>query len=256
MNEIKTTGIVLKTSEYKDSGRMLTIFSLERGLIYAKINGVLKPKAKLAFAAQPFCFGEFILVSKVGYTVINCTSLENFFDITKNFDKFIAGEGALEAASIIARQEEPNPELFVLLLKALKVLNFSDAQPLTVFIKFFIEALRVAGFGLMLDRCAICGEKNPQKERFSFDHGGRVCVKCDKGEKVNYRGEMIALDSEGLSLSGAESAILKTINESDFEKLCNLHIKSVDNLASATKILLAFFQNKTGEQLKGILEYL
>lgn len=242
MDEIKTQGIVIKTSSFKDSGRLLTIFSLERGLIYAKINGVLKPKAKLAFAGQPFCFGEFILVSKVGYTVINCTSIENFFDLTKNFDKFVAGEGVLETAGIIARPEEANPQLFVLVLKALKTLNYTDAQPLAVFIKFFIEALAVAGFGLTLDKCAVCGQKNPQKERFSFEYGGRVCAHCDTGE--------------GLSLNESEVAVLKIVSQTDFERLNTLHIKSLETLSSVTKILLAFFQNKTGESIKGLADYL
>ena len=66
MAEIKTQAIVIKSTEYKESGRALTLFSIDHGLMYAKIQGVAKPKAKLAFAAQTFCFGEYVLVEKYG----------------------------------------------------------------------------------------------------------------------------------------------------------------------------------------------
>ena len=48
MEEIKTKGIVIKSVDYKDSDKLVTIFSAERGLIKARVRGVKKDKAKLA----------------------------------------------------------------------------------------------------------------------------------------------------------------------------------------------------------------
>ena len=78
--EIKTEGVVLQAIDYKDNDKLLTVFSPTLGKITAGIRGVKKPKAKLAFAAQPFCFAEYILAEKGGrYTVTGAYLHESFF---------------------------------------------------------------------------------------------------------------------------------------------------------------------------------
>ena len=85
MDEIKTKGIVIKATDYKDSDKLVTIFSAEKGLIRARARGVKKNKAKLAFAVQPFAFIEFMLTERDGfYTIINATSVDQFFNITND----------------------------------------------------------------------------------------------------------------------------------------------------------------------------
>ena len=242
MEEIKTQAIVLKEEPYKDSGKLLSLFSLDKGLIKAKIMGVIKPKAKLAFSAQPFCFGEYILVCKNGYTVINCTQIESFYSITQNFDKFVAGSQILEIISVISRENEENPELFLLGLKALKELSYKNSHPLAVLIKFMIESIKLAGYQMKFDACAICGDKNPIKEKFSFSYGARVCLVC--------------ADNNSISLSSGESAVLRNIDATDIEKLELLKFSGLENLSSVVKILLRYFSEKTGVQLKAIKEYL
>ena len=49
-----------------------------------------KDKAKLAFAVQPFAFVEFMMTERDGfYTVINASSIDQFFNITNDFDNYI-----------------------------------------------------------------------------------------------------------------------------------------------------------------------
>ena len=64
--EIKTEGSVLQSIDYKDHDKLLTLFSPTLGKILVGARGAKKPKAKLSFAAQPFCFAEYILAEKGG----------------------------------------------------------------------------------------------------------------------------------------------------------------------------------------------
>jgi hypothetical protein len=68
MNE-KVNGITLRTVNYKDSDRILTLFTLEKGKITANARGVRKANAKMKQVAEPFCFAETILAEKSGRTV-------------------------------------------------------------------------------------------------------------------------------------------------------------------------------------------
>ena len=52
--ESKVDALVLRTANYGESDKMITLFSLQKGKISAAAKGVRKAKAKLAFAASPF----------------------------------------------------------------------------------------------------------------------------------------------------------------------------------------------------------
>jgi DNA repair protein RecO (recombination protein O) len=62
--EIKSNAIVLKSIDYNENDRLLTLFTAEKVKLTAGIRGVRKKGAKLTFASQPFCFAEYILVQK------------------------------------------------------------------------------------------------------------------------------------------------------------------------------------------------
>ena len=47
MEEIKLKGIVIKADDYKDSDKIVTIFSAEKGLIRARARGVKKIRQSL-----------------------------------------------------------------------------------------------------------------------------------------------------------------------------------------------------------------
>ena len=58
--ESKVNAITLRAIPFSENDAILTLFSLESGLITAKIKGVKKAGAKLKFIAQPFCFSEIV----------------------------------------------------------------------------------------------------------------------------------------------------------------------------------------------------
>ena len=59
--EIKENAICLYAEDSGEYDKILTLLSIDRGLIRAKIKGVKKPKAKLAFCSFPFVLGNIFL---------------------------------------------------------------------------------------------------------------------------------------------------------------------------------------------------
>ena len=87
--EIKLSAVTLRAADYGENDKILTLLTAENGKITAGIKGVKKPNAKLKFAAQPFCFAEFVLVKKGDkLTVTNCSELESFYDLRTDINKF------------------------------------------------------------------------------------------------------------------------------------------------------------------------
>ena len=95
--EVKVNAFVIKSIDYKENDKLLTLYSLESGKITATIKGVKKSGAKLKFASEPFCFAEYILAEKNGrYTVINASHIDSFYslrlDLKKYYSSAVIGE--------------------------------------------------------------------------------------------------------------------------------------------------------------------
>lgn len=245
MEELKVKGIVLKSSDYKDNDKLVKIFCAEFGVITARVRGVKKAGAKLAFAVQPFAFVEFLLTKNGNfYTCINATSVDQFFGLTDNFDNYIFMLGCLEICLKTVQENDSQPDLFIMLLNSLRLVCYENINSMYIFIKFMLESLKLLGFFVEISKCANCQEKIvANNTAFSFDFNGVLCPKC--------------LNSNmGLELSIGEYSILKFIDESSFEDLKRLSFKSRDDLISVISLLIKDFKVFMDIDIESIQKFL
>lgn len=149
--EVKTDAVVLQTLDYKDDDKLLTLFSPSLGKFTAGIRGVKKPKAKLAFAAQPFAFCEYVLAEKSGrYTVVSAYLHESFFDLRTDVERFYAACAAAEIVRVITVENERFDSLFIGFLECLKGLCLANEDVAEALITFLLIALRESGYPVEL----------------------------------------------------------------------------------------------------------
>lgn len=206
-----TKALVLRATNYRENDKLITLFSLELGKIGAILTGCNKPTAKLKFAGQPFCLAEFELI-KTGelFKVTNASEIENFFDLSLDYQKMLAGSVVLESCEA-ATQPKSAPALFVEVLKALKTLCFSDLNAKLVLSKFFLELFAVTGYKLGLDRCKSCGGHFTTHALLDLNSGSLVCGLC--------RG----INSMELSLPAL--AGLKLVAQTEYARLGSITLK-------------------------------
>lgn len=150
--EIKTEAVVLQAIDYKDNDKLLTLFSPSLGKITAGIRGVKKSTAKLAFAAQPFCFAEYVLAVKGDrYTVTSAYLHESFFDLRTDFDAFYAACAAAEACRLLTVENERYEGLFIGFVQCLQALCQREESVAEGLITFLLIALRESGYPLDLE---------------------------------------------------------------------------------------------------------
>lgn len=244
MEEIKTKGIVLKATDYADSDKIVTILSYDLGLIRARVRGVKKKGAKLAFAVQPFAFIEFMFVKKGDfYTVVNATSIEQFFELSTDFDSYILMLACLEVCEKAVKENDPQIELFLLLIECFKLVCFEKVSGMIVFIKFMLNAMEILGFAMQVDKCANCGKPLSKNKAFSFEFNGVICGSCQNTYST-------------LELSEGEYAILKKIYDSKFEDLSKLIFTSRQNLVSIISLLAKDFRIFLDEELSTLKLFL
>lgn len=185
--EIKTEAIVLQSIDYKDNDKLLTLFSPSLGRITAGIRGVKKPKAKLAFSAQPFCFAEYVLAEKGGrYTVTGAYLHESFFSLRCDIVRFYAACAMAEICLAILYENEEYEGLFVALIEGLKALALSEDDCAEAVLTFAIVALRESGYPLDLSFLEECGGDIGEKLWFDFSDGKFTTFdRCTQGERAS-----------------------------------------------------------------------
>ncbi|MBQ8685829.1 MAG: DNA repair protein RecO [Clostridia bacterium] len=185
--EVKTEAVVLQAIDYKDDDKLLTLFSPTLGKLTAGIRGVKKPKAKLAFAAQPFCFAEYVLAEKGGrYTVISAYLHESFFELRTDIDRYFAACAAAEIARELSLENERYESLFVAFIEALKALCLAGEDEGEALVSFLLVALRESGYPLDLGYLEECGGDIGEKLWFDFSDGRFASFeRCNQGERAS-----------------------------------------------------------------------
>ena len=182
--EFKTDALVLRATDYGENDKLLTLFTPSRGKLTAGIRGVRKPKAKLSFAAQPFCFAEYVLAEKGGRYVVTNAYL---------YDGFFVEGGESEG-------------MFVAAAEALKNLALTEGDAAEILLSFALSALRESGYMIDLDGCGICGGELGEKPYFDFATGCFSCSACASGTRASRSTYELLRKCAGLSYAEEKAA--------------------------------------------------
>lgn len=235
--ELKTNALMLRAADYNENDKILTLLSAEYGKITVGIKGVKKPNAKLKFAAQPFCFAEYVIARRGDkYTVINCSECESFYDLRTDINKFYAASAVIEAVSALTFEGDECAEIFSACIKTLsEMCSGEERVPL---IKFLLYVLKKSGYAVSADSCFECGAPltDEEKLRFDMDAGAFTCYGCGKG-------------------IGASRVTYNLLRKLDGKSYCADFITH-DGEKRALRLIREYFFYKTDGQLKSLSEYI
>ena len=183
--EIKVNALMLRAADYNENDKILTLLTAEYGKITAAAKGVKKAAAKLRFAAQPFCFGEYILAkSGERYTLTGCTENGNFYDLRTDIMKFYAASAAAEAAMLLTFEGDDAHAVFYCLLRAFTDMCAGDEK--LALITFLVNALKSSGYAISGGTCPKCGKDlNDGELIFDMASGAFFCADCGQGARAS-----------------------------------------------------------------------
>lgn len=158
--EEKTEGIVLRSQDFKERHRIITLFS-PRGLISLIVKNISRRNTRLLTLTTPFSHGEFIYYQGTSELLRfhDGTLLDDHLILRQNL-KSLQTAGALANAILSSQMaSKPSPALFVLYKSYHKQIPcFEDPTPLLA--SFYLKLLKHEGLLSISPHCASC-EKNP-----------------------------------------------------------------------------------------------
>ncbi len=183
LTEVK--GLVIRTVDIKETDRLITIFTEERGAITALARGARSLKSRKMAATMQFCYGNFVLYGQGDKLWIKEAELiESFFDIRKTIEGLALSGYIAEVLSDVT-VEEAESELLRLSLNSLYAIAKGKYSLTKIKAAFEIRAASILGFMPDVLSCNNCGERSGD---FFFDIMGGIieCRACrEKAAKMH-----------------------------------------------------------------------
>lgn len=168
---VKLKALSIKSMDYGDNGKLVTLITRERGKITAKAIGCKSIKSPLHIASSPFCFGEYIFNEKNGKLSLSGCDVEKFYgEIGEDLDRFYFASIISETLDKFCQEGQPDEEILDLTVNYLNLISNSNQSAIYV-ISFLLKILEKEGYEMFF-----AWEKEPYLD---FIKGG-IVEKCDK----------------------------------------------------------------------------
>lgn len=184
MSTSEIEGIVLRSVRYGEADAVLTLYTRDRGRVSAIAKGARRPKSSLGARAQPGVRIEAMLhqgrgnLARLGSAAL----LEPNAGIWARADRLRAAGSILDSAYRVLPEEDPSPEAYALLTRALGALSRADEHngpadhhPIVLAVR--AKLVVISGLLPRLGPCADCAP-GARLIAFGAGAGGALCEDC------------------------------------------------------------------------------
>ena len=227
----KTEGIVLKSTEFEEADKIVTIYTKDYGKITAIAKGVRKIKSKFGSSLEILTHSVFLLYKGRNIDIVSQTEiLESFFSTSKNVVKFAFAANCVEIVNKLTEEREINIALFNLLKEILHGLRKAN-DPKLLALSFKWQTMSILGYRPSINRCCRCnkGVEDQKEMYFNIKEGGLVCNNCiaeDKEGCISVSLYFVKLLRKILitHLSIISNATIPDNKMKELEKITNIYI--------------------------------
>jgi DNA repair protein RecO (recombination protein O) len=182
---ISTQALVLRTVDYGEADRIVTLLTRELGKISALARGARRSQKRFGAGLALFGVGEATLVDKPGaelLTLEGFAAARGFPRIGLDVAKVALGGYVSELVRELVPVRQPDEAVFALAVDMLALLDEDDPRAEMMRV-FELKLLEAVGLRPTLDHCLVCGEEAAMEDdgpSVGFDptRGGLVCASC------------------------------------------------------------------------------
>jgi len=232
----KCEGIVIRSTDYGETNKIITIFTREWGKVGVMARGAKKPSSRLSSITQLFTHGFFLVQQGRGLGGLQqgeiISSLRSIGE-----DIFLTAYASyiVELTDKCTEDKKPNPFHFELLYQTLNYLN-EGYDPDILMNIYEMKMLPVLGLSPTLNQCSICGRTDGHFS-FSIREGGFLCHQCRDKDPYHIR------------ISAATVKLLRLFYFFDLSRLGQISV-SDETKSELKKVITAYYEEYSGLRLK------
>lgn len=179
----KVEGIVLSETPYKESSKILNIYTKEHGLIGIIAKGAKSLKSPLRALTNKYSYCYFYIYYKENkLSLLTQVDLIDNFNNIRNDIVLIGYMSYLCDLTYQVLKENNESDIFDILINGLKKIN-DKLEPLIITNIIELKYLDYLGVSLNLDGCVRCSSKD-NIITIDGDAGGYICKNCLRDEEI------------------------------------------------------------------------
>ncbi len=208
----KVEGIVIRTNDYGETHKIVTLFTRERGKIAVMARGAKKPKSRMAAISQPFVYASYLVQmgSSMG-TLHQGEVIQSLRSIREDLIKTAYASYIAELTDKLIEQNEPDPFMYQQLLQTFTWMH-EDKDLDILLLMYELKMFKKGGFAPHIQSCVSCG-KEEDAFSFSIKEGGLLCSRC------RY------MDHDAMMLQPNLIKLLRICLEVDVTRVGNISVK-------------------------------
>lgn len=172
-------GLTIRSVDYKEADKLLTVLTDTRGCLTVKARGVRRKGSRLKAAAQLFTFSQMTLYEQQGRASLQeAEILGQFPGLQTDLSRLALASYLAEVLATEAEDAPAEPELLRLALNSLYALSEGLCPPEVIKAAFELRYLALAGYAPALEACAVCGKAQPVMPVIQLEGGTVCCRSC------------------------------------------------------------------------------
>ena len=232
----KCEGIVIRTTDYGETNKIITLYTREWGKLGVMARGAKKTNSRLSSITQLFTHGYFLVNRGTGLgSVQQGEIISSLRGIGEDIFLTAYASYIVELTDRCTEDRKPNPFQFELLFQTLTYLN-EGYDPDVLMNIYEMKMLNVLGLHPILNQCSVCGNTDGHFS-FSIREGGLLCHRC------------LGVDPYHFKISPATVKLIRLFYYFDLSRLGNISVKE-ETKAELKKVISAYYEEYSGLYLK------
>jgi DNA repair protein RecO (recombination protein O) len=232
----KCEGIVIRTTDYGETNKIVTLYTREFGKVGVMARGAKKPNSRLSAVTQLFTYGQYLFQSGTGLGSLQQGEMISSMRAIRE-DIFLTAHASyiVDLTDKVTEDRKSNPFLFELLFQTLNYMN--EGYDMEILKNIYeMKMLNVQGLYPILDKCANCGSTEGEFN-FSIREGGLLCHRC------------FELDPYRIKIGSGTVRLLRLFYLLDLHRLGNISVKP-ETKAELKKVISSYYDEYSGLYLK------
>jgi len=184
---VKTEAVVLKSRRYRETSKIVTVYSKKFGKISGIAKGARETKSRFGASLEPMTHVSLVLYKKEHrdlHLISQSEIVQLFPHLHSDLAKITAGLSVVELIDAAMHGEERNETVFRLLLQVFAELDSATKNLQNVLYYFRLHLLDLMGFKPDFQACIRCrkrlvrGTSGDMPVQFDAQAGGILCKDC------------------------------------------------------------------------------
>ena len=232
----KLDGIIIKTQDYGESHKIVTMLSKQLGKLSGIARGAKKPKSRMAAVTQPFIHGNYLVYVNKGLSTIQQGEIvDSFRNIREDIIKTAYAAYIAELTDKLLESRQPDIYIYDQFYRTLTWISNHDEITIPI-LMYEIKLYQKGGIGPIVDRCVQCGQRD-RLVSFSVMEGGLLCEGCQ------------TTDSQAIRLPQSLIKLVYIMANIGLERVGNSDVKQ-QNQALLRKMFDDYYDRYGGYYLK------